>query len=70
MPFLTPPIWEKIFDVPNKEQTNKLADLVLPWKQSLRVCMGGHTRNTHKGGALGHSLYDSPFGTLGNPRPH
>ena len=58
-------------DLPcSQQRTDKLVDLVLPWKQSLRVCMGGHTHNTHKGGALGHSLYDSPLGTLGNPWPH
>lgn len=67
MPFLTPSIWGKIFYVPNKEQTSKLVDLVLPWKQSLSVCMGGHTHNTHKGGALEQSLYSNSFGTLGNP---
>lgn len=34
MPFLTPSIWGKTAYVPNKEQTSKLVDLVLPWKQS------------------------------------
>lgn len=46
------------------EQTSKLVHLLLPWKQSLCVCMGGHTHNTHKGNALGHSLCDNPFGAL------
>ena len=70
MPFLTPSIWGKMVYVPNKEQTSKLVDLVLPWKQSLRVRMDGHTLNTQKGGALEQSLYGNSFGTLGNPSPH
>ena len=70
MPFLTPSMWGNIFYVPNKEQTSKLVDLVLLWKQSLSVCMGSHTRNTHKGGALEQSRHGNYFGTLGNPWPH
>lgn len=63
-------IYRKIFYVPNKGQTSKLMDPVLPWRQSLCVRTGGPSHNTRKGDALGHFHYDNPFGDLMNLWPH
>lgn len=63
-------IYRNIFYVPNKGHICKPVDLVLPWKQSLCVCMSGHTHHTHRGNGLGHSLHNNPLGALVNLWPH